>query len=173
RAVRAAAPPARAIPRCCSSLPSPGCFLPDDSPEDPVHEPRRVLCRIALRERNRFVDRDLVRNLVAVELVDRDAEDVPLDRAESLGRPSFGRVSDAAVELRRVCRDLLGSRPRPLVDVPLVEGGERLARHVPLIEEEERRPPSGLAAHSISSTSTSTVSTITPHIVVSASVTCS
>jgi hypothetical protein len=40
--------------------------------QDAVYEPRRVVRGVALRERDRLVDRDLVRNVVAVELVQRD-----------------------------------------------------------------------------------------------------
>ena len=76
--------------------------LPHDPPEDPVHQSRRVLGCIPLRERHRLVEHDLDRHLALVELLERDAEDVPLDGAEPVGGPVVGRGRDPRVELLRV-----------------------------------------------------------------------
>ena len=64
--------------------------LSGDRAEDAVHEPARVLGRVALRQRDRLVDRHLERDRTFFELVDADAEDVPLQRAELLRRPVAG-----------------------------------------------------------------------------------
>ena len=65
-----------------------------------------------------------------VELVDRDPQDVPLDRAEPVGRPARlrGRLGDPAVELRGVADDRGRHRLRVLVDLALVERARARAR---------------------------------------------
>ena len=77
----------------------------------------RVLGCIPLRERHRLVEDDLDRHLALVELLERDAEDVPLDGAEPVGRPVVGGVGDARVELLRVrgdgLREALACTRRP------------------------------------------------------------
>src|SRR5919201_1919409 len=64
-------------------------LLPHDSAKYPVHEPRRVVARVAAREVNGLVDRDLVGDVVAVQLMEGDPQDVPFDRAEPACRPVF------------------------------------------------------------------------------------
>ncbi len=61
--------------------------LARDAAEDAVDEPRRVLGRVALREHDRLVDRDLARHRLLLELVDADAQDVALERTEPVGGP--------------------------------------------------------------------------------------
>src|SRR5207253_412343 len=80
RAARAAPRPSTAIPPC-------SCSLPVDAVEDAVDEPSRLARRILLGEGDGLVDHDTRRDLSRVELVDGDAEDVPLDGAEPVGRP--------------------------------------------------------------------------------------
>src|SRR6185437_13642244 len=152
------------------------CDLPfaRNSSENPVHEPARLLCRIALGECDSFVDCHLERHTSFVELVGREAKDVPLDSAEPIGRPAFGGSGDPIVEIDHPGGYGLGCFPRKLVDLAFIERRERLAGHVPLVEQEERGPAGGSAAerHTSSSTTTSTLLTSTPHIRASASATC-
>src|SRR6266536_873023 len=63
---------------------------------------------------------------------------------------------------------------RELVDLALVQRGQRLAGHVPLVEQEEGGPAGGAAAerHTSSSIARSTLLTSTPHICSSALATC-
>src|SRR5204862_279134 len=74
-----------------------------------------------------------------VQLVGRDAEDVPLDGAEAVGRPLLRGLGDVAVELVDSRRHGLGRLARELVDLALIQRGKRLPRYVPLVEQEERR----------------------------------
>ena len=149
-------------------------FLADDSPEDPVHQPTRLLRRVALGERDSFVDYDLEWDAALVELVDRQTKDVPLDRPEPVGRPAFRGGGDPAVELLDACGDRIGGVAGELVDLALVQRGERLAGHIPLIEQEEGGPAGGAATerHTSSSIARSTLLTSTPHICSSALATC-
>src|SRR5581483_2860860 len=144
-----------------------------DAVEDPVDEPSGLAGRILLREGDGLVDHGAGRDVARVELVDRDAQDVPLDRAEPVGRPAGlgGRLGDAPVELGRVADDRVGDRARVLVDLALVQLAGRALGHVPLVEERERGL-AGLPAadrhHTRSSIATSTAETVTSHMVPSA-----
>jgi hypothetical protein len=51
-----------------ATLPSSCDSFPHDPPKDAVYEPRGVVGGVPLRERDGFVDRALVRDLLAVEL---------------------------------------------------------------------------------------------------------
>src|SRR5262249_60211379 len=101
-----------------------------------------------------------------------DPEDVALDRAEPVGGPAFRCRGDPLVEGGRLRGDRLRRLPREVVDFPFVQRRERLSGDVPLVQQEERRPARrAAAAHSTAPAETSTASTSTPHIVVSASAT--
>src|SRR5581483_8113179 len=181
RPARAARAP-RAPPRAASTAPPPSStnrrrspvrLLAHDPTEDPVDELRCVHGRIPLRERDRLVEDDLHRHLALVELLERDAEDVALDRAEPVGGPVDGRLGDPRVELVRARGDGLREALRVRVDVTLVERTEGLAGDVPLEEDEDGRAarlPAADGAHRTSSTTlTSTAATSTPHMRASAS----
>src|SRR5436190_3418523 len=171
------APAARAgLPRAGAILPPPSSCssLPRDPSENPVHQPSCLLSRVPLRECDSFVDDDLERDACLLELVGRDAEDVPLDGAEPVGRPLLRGLGDAAVELVDARRHGFGRLARELVDLALVQRGQGLARHVPLVAQGERRATRGAPAerHPSPSIGTSTVRTAIPHIWASASATC-
>ena len=111
-------------------------------PEDPVHEPSRLVGRVALRERDRLVDRDLDRHLAAVELVDRRSAGRSA-RARRAGRPASPRTPRrSARRARRACAatDSASSRANGSTS-PSYSDAERLAGQVPLVEQEERRAP--------------------------------
>ena len=116
---------------------------------------------------------ELLPAAAALELVRGHPENVPLDGAEPVGRPSFRRGCDPGVELLDAAPDGLGRLQREIVHLALVQGGEGLAGHIPLVEQEERGPAGGAAAEShrstSSSTATSTLATSSPNIVSSAS----
>ena len=125
---------------------------------------------------DRLVEHDLVRHLGRVELLDRDAEDVALDRAEPVGRPLVGRGGDARVELGRVRRHGLGDAPRVLVHLALVQRAERRLGDVPLVEQEHGCAARLAAADRAQAVElldrdTSTASTARPHMRASASAT--
>ena len=65
-------------------------LLAHELAQDPVHQPRRILGCIPLRERHRLVEDDLDRYLALVELLERDAGEVPvevvLDEAVTLAK---------------------------------------------------------------------------------------
>src|SRR5437764_7632416 len=159
-----------AHPACSRDL-----LLARDPAEDAVHEPACFVGRVAFRKGDSFVDRDLERDLARFELVRRQAQDVPLDGSEPVGRPVLGGLRDAPIELCDPRRDCLGGLARELVHFALVQRGERLTGHVPLIEKEERRSAGGAAAEghrsTSSSTETSTLRTSSPHIAARASAT--
>ena len=71
--------------------------------------------------------------------MDRDAQDVPLDGAEPVGRPAglLGCGGDPPVELGRVAHD--GSRhvPGVRVDLTLVQLARRPLGDVPLVQERQ------------------------------------
>src|SRR6476646_6783269 len=102
------------------------CDLPfaRNSSENPVHEPARLLCRIALGECDSFVDCHFERHTSFVELVCREAKDVPLDSAEPIGRPAFGGSGDPIVEIDHPGGYGLGCLPRKLVDLAFIERRE-------------------------------------------------
>ena len=83
-------------------------MLPRDPPQDPVHEPARLVGGISLRQRDRLVDRHLDRHLAAVELEDPDPQDVSLQRAEPVRRPPLGGGREPCVQLVSLRRDSLG-----------------------------------------------------------------
>jgi hypothetical protein len=62
-----------------------------------------------------------------LQLVDADAQDIPLEGAELLCRPVPGDRRDPRVELVRVRGDRLGEPSRELVDLARVVRAERLA----------------------------------------------
>src|SRR5439155_14150101 len=119
-------------------------------------------------------DHALARAPALVELADRQREDVPLDRAEPVAGPAFRGGGDPTAELLDARRDRIGGVAGELVDLPLVQRGQRLAGHVPLVEQEEGGPAGGAAAerHTNSSIARSTLRTSTPHICSSALATC-
>ena len=108
---------------------------------------------------DRLVDRDLVRHVAAVELVDRDPQRASLDDAEPVGRPALGGSGDPLVELGGACAAVSSASSRahgsisPAYCEPISAPGE-----IPLVEQEERLA-AGLAArgHSSSPIATSTV----------------
>ena len=81
----------------------------------------------------------------------RSSSWIPIRRTFRSSAPSrsAGQPSDASVTRRSSSsafrRDFLGQLLRERVDLALVERGERLAGHVPLVEQEERGPASGAA----------------------------
>src|SRR3954467_4852535 len=132
--------------------------LPHDAPKDAVYEARRVVGGVALGQRDRFVDRNFIGYLVPVELVERNPEDVALDRAEAIGRPPFRRGGDPLVELGRSCRYGVGGLTSEPIDLAFVEGRQGLPRDAPLVEEEERGPTGCAAAAHAAPTAASRVS---------------
>src|SRR5439155_18901973 len=146
--------------------------LPHDPSQNPVHQPRSIVGCVPLCQIDRFVDCHLVRNLLSVQLVQGDAKDVALDRAEPVGRPPFRRLRDPAVVVRSFRDNGVSSLACERIDLALVQGCNRLARDVPLVEEEQCSPTRGAApAHSTSSTETSTLPIRTAHMVARASAT--
>src|SRR5262249_59101301 len=133
--------------------------------ESPVRRASGLGRRVALGEGDSFADDDLERDAPFLGLVGREAEDVPLDGAEPVGRPLLRRVGDPTVELLDARGHRLGGLACELVDLALVQRGQRLAGHVPLVEQEESRSARGAAAegHNSSSIATSTVRTSIPH----------
>src|SRR5919201_4427307 len=114
---------ARAAPVCSragraallrsSAAPRRSCrSLLHDPPQYPVHEPSRVLRGVALRERDRLVDRHLDGDLAAVELQDREPQDVALERTEAVGGPLVRGFCDAAGRILVPLYDGLGE-PAP------------------------------------------------------------
>ena len=135
-------------------------------PEDPVHEPRTLVGRVALGEADRLVDRDLGRHLAAVELADRDAQRAPLDGAEPVGASSPRTAAVMRASSSGACATVSSASSRahgsisPAYCEPISAPGD-----VPLVDEEERLAAC-LAArgHASSPTAISTVGSI-PHIV--------
>ena len=76
-----------------------------------------------------------------LELVHGNTQRAPLHGTEPIGRPPVGGRGDARVELRRALRDCVSDATRPGVDLARVLRADRLAREVPLVEQEERLPP--------------------------------
>src|SRR5215210_871216 len=154
RAPRAHARAGRAAPPRAAANPDLSCDgLPRNSGENAVDETRRLVGRIALRKLDRLVDRDVVGHLVAVELVHRDSEDVPLDCAKAFGGPPGRCPADPPVELLHLRRDALRGLPCEGVHLALVQRGQRLPRHVPLVEEQQRGPPRRAAPRHYAGTS--------------------
>src|SRR5436190_15367647 len=147
RAARACARAARAAAQRCEADPrrSRGSLL-RDAAEDAIYEAPGVLGGVALRERNGLVDRHLERHLAAVELEDREPEDVPLQRAEPVCGPLVGGLRDAPVELLAPLDDGFGELARVVVDLPFEERGELATGDVPLVQEHERGPARRTAA---------------------------
>src|SRR6266480_106664 len=146
--------------------------LPHDPSQNPVHQPRSIVGCVPLCQIDCFVDCHLVRNLLPVQLVQGDAKDVALDRAEPVGRPPLSRLGDPAVVFRSLRGNGLSRLACERIDLALVERCKRLAGDVPLVEEEQCGPTRGAAtAHSTSSTETSTLPIRTAHMVASASAT--
>src|ERR1051326_7085237 len=129
-----------------SSVPTSGGLLVD-AVEDAVHQSSGLPGRILLGEGDGLVDHGARRDLAGVELVDRDAQDVPLDRSEAVGGPArlLGGGGDAPVQLGSVADDRVGNRLRVRVDLALVELAGRPLGDVPLVEERQRGA-AGLAA---------------------------
>src|SRR5207244_3754311 len=91
--------------------------LLDDSTEYAVHQASGVLRGVTLGKADRLVDHDLERYLTAVELEQREPEDVALDHPEPVGRPLLRDLADAAVELLVPVDDLLRELAREVVDL--------------------------------------------------------
>src|SRR6202011_1665779 len=138
--VRASSRPASGNPRSSSDL-----LLARDPAQDAVDESPRVLGRIPLRQGHGLVDRDLERDAPEIQLVSRQPQDVALDGAEAVRRPALRRRGDPSVELLHPRGDGLGGFARERVHLALVERGERLPGHVPLVEEKERGSAGGAA----------------------------
>src|SRR6266550_2860831 len=146
--------------------------LPHDPSQNPIHQPCSIVGCVPLCQIYRFVDCHLVRDILSVKLVQRDPKNVALDRAEAVGGPPLRRLGDPAVVVGSLRRDCLGRLACERIDLALVERRERLARDIPLIQEEQRSPARGAAsAHSTSSTETSTLPMRSAHILASASAT--
>src|SRR4029453_19656305 len=128
RGARAPPPAAPAGPQPASATPLRSCrLLPGDPAEDPVHEPTRLVRRVALGERHGLVDRDLDRYLVLLELLHPDPEHVALERSQTVGRPALRRGADLLVELLRMGHDRFRQLARERIDLALIQRGERLA----------------------------------------------
>jgi hypothetical protein len=81
------------------------CPLFHDPAEYAVDQAARVLRGVPLGQRDGLVDRDLERYFAPIELEERKAKDIALERAEPVGCPVVGGFRDAAVE---ACLDPLG-----------------------------------------------------------------
>ena len=83
------------------------------APEDAVDEARRVGAAQLLGGLDGLVDRDLGGHVVAVEqLVERHAQDVPLERRDPVERPALGVALDQRVELLALALDALDQLAR-------------------------------------------------------------
>jgi len=138
---------------------------------------RPVLC-LATGEALGREPEELLPAGAAVELVHNFSlvhDDLPaLDDAQAIGGPAFRGRRDAPVELFDARGDCVRCVAGELVHFALVQRGQGLTRHVPLVKEEEGRATGGAATerHTSSSIATSTRSTSIPHICSSAAATC-
>ena len=113
-----------------------------DRPQDPVHEPARVLGRVALRQRDRLVDRHLERDrpFFAARRRRSGGCSAPASPSCSAGQsPETAEMRASSSSARR--GDRLGEPARELVDLALVVVPRGWAGEIPLVEQEQRRAP--------------------------------